>query len=137
MSGKARYMIQRISSRIRSLIRGQRGLGLAETLVAVAILGTAVVAFIASLATASIAVGGQEEDVVSQRLALSQLEYTKSYDYIPGAASYPAITAPADYALDIAVSPVPGTDINIQKITVTVSRDRRDTLTVSDYKVNR
>jgi Tfp pilus assembly protein PilV len=137
MSGKARYTIPRNSRRIISLLRGQRGLGLAETLVAVAILGTAVVAFIAALSTASMAVGEQDEDVVSQRLALSQLEYTKSYVYIPGAAGYPAIDVPEEYALSVAVRPVPGTDINIQKITVTVSRDGRDVLTVSDYKVNR
>ena len=83
------------------------------------------------------AVGGQEEAAVSQRLALSQLEYSKSQDYVPDAASYPAITTPADYTLTVAVNPVPGGDINLQKITVTVSRDGQDILTVSDYKVNR
>ena len=130
MSGNKVNITQRKYRQIISLFRSQRGLGLAETLVALAILGTAVAAFIASLATASMTVSGQEEAVVSQRLALSQLEYTKSHAYVPGAAGYPVITAPADYTLAIAVSPVPGTDINIQKITVTVSREGRDIITV-------
>jgi Tfp pilus assembly protein PilV len=137
MSGKALYILPRISHRIILIIKGQYGLGLAETLVAVAILATAVAAFIAALSTASITVSAQEEATVSQRLALSQLEYTKSQNYNPGATSYPAIDVPEDYALAIAVYPVPGTDTNIQKLTVTVSRDGRDIITISDYKVNR
>ena len=137
MSGKEVNMILRKYRQIKSLIKGQRGLGLAETLVAVAILGAAVATFIASLATASMTVSDQEEMVASQRLALSQLEYTKSLAYLPGAASYPAMDTPEDYALAIAVNPVSGTDINLQKITVTVSRDGRDIITVTDYKVNR
>ena len=118
-------------------IQQQKGLGLAETLAAVAILGTAVVAFIAALSAGSIAVGAQDEEVVIQSLARSQLEYTKSYTYIPGATSYPTITVPEDYALVVVVNAIPGTNANIQKITVTVSRDSQVLLTISDYKVNR
>jgi type II secretory pathway pseudopilin PulG len=126
-----------ITRNIINKIQQQKGLGLAETLVAVAILGTAVVAFIAALSAGSIAVGAQDEEVVTQRLARSQLEYTKSYTYIPGATSYPTIPVPEDYSLAVAVSAVPGTDANIQKITAAVSRDGQVLLTVSDYKVNR
>jgi len=122
---------------IINTIQQQKGLGLAETLVAVAILGTAVVAFIAALSAGSIAVGAQSEAVVTQSLARSQLEYTKSYTYIPGTGSYPTIAVPDNYALAVAVSAMPGTDVNIQKITVTVSRNSQVLLTVSDYKVNR
>jgi type II secretory pathway pseudopilin PulG len=122
---------------IISIFQQQKGLGLVETLVAVAILGTAVVAFIAALSAGTLAVGAQDEEAVIQRLARSQLEYTKSYTYIPGAKSYPTIAVPENYALAVAVSAVPGTDANIQKITVTVSRDSQILLTVSDYKVNR
>ena len=122
---------------VNKLTQGQSGLGLVETLVAVAILGTSVVAFVVALSTGSIAVGEQDEEVVVQGLARSQLEYTKSYTYNPGATTYPTITAPTGYSLDVAVSSVPGADTNIQKITVTVSRDGQDVLTVSDYKVNR
>ena len=122
---------------IINVFQQQKGLGLAETLVAVAILGTAVVTFIAALAAGTIAVGAQDEETVIQRLARSQLEYIKSYTYIRGARSYPTIAVPEDYALAVAVSSVPGTDANLQKITVTVSRDSQILFTVSDYKVNK
>ena len=86
---------------------------------------------------AEIAVGAQDKEAIIQSLVRSQLEYTKSYIYIPGASSYPAIAVPENYALTVAVGSVPGTDTNIQKITVTVFRDSQVLLTVSDYKVNR
>jgi len=69
--------------------RGQRGIGLVETLVAVAVLGTAVVAFAVALSAGSIAVGDHDGEAVAQGLAQSQLEYTKSYAYSPGATTYP------------------------------------------------
>ena len=122
---------------ISNKIQQQKGLGLVETLVAVAILGTAVAAFIAALSAGSIAVGAQDEEVVIQSLARSQLEYTKSYTYLSGIKSYPTIATPEDYTLTATASSVPGTDANIQKITVSVSRDGQVLLTVSDYKVNR
>jgi len=106
-----------------------------ETLVAVAILGIAIVAFVVALSTGAIAVGGQDEATAAQGLAQSQLEYIKSQPYSPG--SYATVAAPAGYALSVAVAPVPGTDTDIQKVTVTVLRDGDGVLTVSDYKVNR
>ena len=118
-------------------VQDQRGLGLVETLVAVAILGTSVVAFVAALSAGSIAVGEQDEEVVTQSLARSQLEYTKSYTYDLGATTYPTIVVPTGYSLSVVVSSVPGTDTNMQKIIVTVSREGQAVLTVSDYKVNR
>ncbi len=117
--------------------RAQTGLGLVETLVAVAVLGTSVIAFVAALSAGSIAVAEQDEDVVAQGLAQSQLEYTKSYAYDTEAVTYPAIAAPEGYDITVTVSPVPGTDADIQKITATISRDGDNVLTIENYKVNR
>ena len=123
---------------IRTLIRtrapDQRGLGLVETLVAVAILGTSVVAFATGLSAGSIAVREQDEIAVTQGLAQTQLEYTKSYAYNPGAVTYPAVAAPTGYTIAVGVSAVPGTDANMQKITVTVSREGQAIETVEGYK---
>jgi prepilin-type N-terminal cleavage/methylation domain-containing protein len=116
---------------------GQRGLGLAETLVAVAILGIAAVAFVTALSAGSIAVGEQSDEVVAQGLVQTQLESTKSYPYDSQATTYPAVDAPAGYTISVGVAPVPGTDADIQKITVTVSREGLSLLTVADYKMNR
>jgi type II secretory pathway pseudopilin PulG len=115
----------------------QRGLGLVETLVAVAILGTSVVAFVVALSTGSIAVGQQDEEVVAQGLAQAQLEYTKSYAYNAGASTYPTIAAPEGYNVSLVVSSVPNTDADIQKISANILRDGESILIVEDYKVNR
>jgi Tfp pilus assembly protein PilV len=117
--------------------RDQKGLGLVETLVAVAILGTSVVAFTAGLAAGSISVREQDRIAVSQELAQTQLEYTKSYTYSAAALTYPAVAAPPGYSIAVSVSAVPGADTDIQKITVTVSREGSDVLAVAGYKVNR
>ena len=133
MTKKGKWKLAQV--RIPAL--GQKGLGLVETLVAVALLGTSVVAFVVALSAGSIAAGEQEQETVSQGLAQTQVEYTKNYPYNPGAGTYPAIAAPAGYTISVGVSSVPGTDVNIQKITVTVLRDSVNLLMVSDYKVNR
>ena len=121
----------------RPLIRNQKGLGLIETLVAVAILGTSVVAFVAALSAGTIAVNEQDEEVVAQRLAQSQIEYTKGYAYDSGAGTYPTVTSPAGYTIIVVVNTVPNADSDIQKITVTIRRDGEDIFTIEDYKVNR
>lgn len=115
----------------------QAGLGLAETLVAVAILGTSMVAFVTALSTGSIAVAEQDEAMVKQSLAQTQLEYTKSYPYDSGAATYPTISTPEGYTVSVDVTSVPDTDANIQRITVTVYREGQSVMTLADYKVNR
>jgi type II secretory pathway pseudopilin PulG len=117
--------------------RGEHGFGIVETLVAVAILGTAATAFIVWLSAGSLATGSQDTLAVSQGLARSQLEYTKSYAYNTAASTYPAIAAPSGYSISVSVSTVPSTDTNIQKITVTVSYNGNLVTTIADYKVNR
>jgi len=121
----------------KNLFREQRGFGMAESVVAVAVLGVTVVAFVVALSTGSISVREQHRETTAQGLARSQLEYTKSYPYNPAAVTYPAVTEPADYAIAVAVDPVPDTDADIQRITVTVSKSAEEILTVADYKVNR
>jgi len=125
-------------AQLRIPAQGQKGLGLVETLVAVAILGTSVVAFVVALSAGSIAAAGeQEKETIAQSLAQTQVEYTKNYPFNPGASTYPTIAKPAGYTISVGVSSVPGTDVNIQKITVTILRDSVNLLMVSDYKVNR
>ena len=133
MSGKIRQRLVRVKNRAQD----QRGLSLVETLVAVAILGTSEVAFVVALAAGSIAVGEQDEEVVAQSLALTQLEYTKSRPYDPEATTYPTVDTPEGYAISVGVASIPDTDTDIQKITVTILRESENIITVADYKVNR
>jgi type II secretory pathway pseudopilin PulG len=124
--------------RSRFHLNNQRGIGIVETLVAVAILGTSVVAFIVSLSTGSLAVNALDQETTAQSLAQTQMEYTKNYAFIPGTFFYPVIPdIPDTYYLFVFSQQVPGADMNIQKITVFVIKDGVFILTLSDYKVNR
>ena len=119
------------------LVWGERGFGLVETLAAVAILGVVVVAFVVGLSSGAIAVREGNQELVAQSLAQTQLEYVKGYPYDPAATTYPAVGRPEGYSICVEVGSIPDTDTDIQKITVTISRDEEDILTVEDYKVNR
>ena len=122
-----------LADKIKSFIGALR----AGTVVCAKQFRVAGVAFVVALSAGSLAVGEHKQEVVAQSLVRSQLEYTKSYTYDPAATTYPTVAVPADYSISVAVSSVPETDTDIQKITVIVSREEQDILTVADYKVNR
>ena len=122
---------------VKMQLNSQKGIGLVETLIAVAILGTSVVAFIVALSVGSLTANEQNKETIAQGLAQTQMEYTKNYTYNPSATTYPVLAVPNTYSVTVGVTTVPGTDTNMQKITVTVLKDGVNILTVSDYKVNR
>lgn len=120
-----------------------------ESLIAVAIFGIGVSGAIAALATGALSVNVVDQDATAQSLAVSQMSYTKSYPYDPVPSSYPTadiynatynphpISMPSGYAIAVSASAVPGANDDLQKITVTVSRDSDTVLTLEDLKVNR
>lgn len=115
----------------------QKGLGLVEVLVALAILGTTVVAFVIALSTGSLTITEQNKETTAQSLAQTQMEYTKNYAYAAGATTYPVLTPPATYTVTVGVTTPSGGDTNIQKVTVTVLKDGTSVLILTDYKVKR
>jgi len=119
------------------LVGDERGFGLVETLAAVAILGVAVVALVLGLSTGSITVREGNQELVAQSLAQTQLEYVKDYPYDPAATTYPTVDTPEGYSIGVEAGSIPDADTDIQRITVTISRDGEAILTVKDYKVNR
>ena len=70
-------------ARARVWLQDERGLGLVESLAAVAILGVVVAAFVVALSSGTIAVRKGDQEVVAQSLAQTQLEYVKGYPYDP------------------------------------------------------
>jgi type II secretory pathway pseudopilin PulG len=128
-------MVQLINSKFQ--LNNQKGISLVEAMVALAILGTSVVAFIIALSTGSLTITEQNKETTAQSLAQTQMEYTKDYPYAVGAATYPVLPPPATYNVTVGVTAVPSTDTNIQKITVTVFKEGNNVLTITDYKVNR
>ncbi len=116
------------------LLQSEKGLGLVEVLISIAIIGTVITTLVAALSTGSIAVGEAEQEATSQSLARTQLEHIKSSTYN---STYTKITEPPGYTLAIDVATTWDHDANIQKITVTVFRDGVNILAVEDYKVKR
>jgi type II secretory pathway pseudopilin PulG len=117
--------------------RGEGGITLVESLVAIAILGGGVLTMILAMSGGALAVGENDREVTAQSLARTQLEYTKNYAYNPGATTYPTISAPAGYSISVGVTTVPNTNTDIQKITANISLNGAVIMTVADYKVNR
>lgn len=129
-------IIKQWPGKVKVRVQDQRGLALPESIVAVAIVGVTVVAFVSALSAGSIAVreGGQE--VVAQRLARTQLECIKGGPYDT---TYSKVDEPEGYTISVGVDSIPEAegDTGIQKITVTILRDGDSIMTVEDYKVNR
>jgi prepilin-type N-terminal cleavage/methylation domain-containing protein len=114
-----------------------RGMTLVETLVAIAILGVSVTAFILALSTGTIATRNQGEDVRAQGLAQTQMETIKAAAYDITGASYTAVSTPPGYAIDISTDSSLYSNNSIQKVTVAVSHAGSTLLTLEGYKVDR
>jgi len=125
---------QRLWNRIR-VFSDERGVSLAESLIAVAVVGTALTALLAGLSTGSLAVQGMDKRVTAENLARSQMEYIQGQTY---SSSYETMASlPDGYSITVVVSAVSGRNQNeIQKIKVTVSYND-DTVEVEDFRTNR
>jgi type II secretory pathway pseudopilin PulG len=117
--------------------RGEKGMTLVESLVAIAMLGGGVLTLVLALSSGALALQENDQESIAQGLARTQLEYVKNYTYNPGATSYPIVSAPEGYSIAVGVTIVPDTNSNIQKITASVIRDGVIIMTAEDYKVNR
>ncbi len=132
-----------------AFLREEGGFGLAESLVAVALLGTAVLSLVMALCTGSLATGATREGATAQSLAQSQLAYTKSYPFSSGATTYPSVdtyhstynpnpvTMPGGYSIEVVVSSTQDSNNKIQKITATVLYDGETAFGLEDFKVDR
>ena len=120
-----------------SRLDGERGSTLVELVVAAAIVGVALATFIAALSTGSLSVGELNRETVAQSLAQRQLEQLKDAAYDATGASYSLVSTPAGYSIALNVNSALYADTNIQKITVTVSKDAQSVLVLENYKVNR
>jgi hypothetical protein len=134
-------MMKRLKAFCSELINrsgGQRGAGLVEVLVALFITGTAVVIFISSLYSGSKTVGIIYERTTAENLARSQLEYVKGQEYAAAPTTYAILPSiPSEFSISAEASAIEERDENVQKITVTVSRNGETMMVLEDFKVNR
>ena len=123
-------------------LRGQRGVSLVETLVALAVLAAVGVTFLSGLATTSKAVVLADEQATAESIAWTQMESAKHAVYVAEATTYAGEPIPVDkdyldYTFTITTQPLRNPDDGIQKITVTVRRSGAAIVTVEGYKVDR
>lgn len=122
------------------MIRGSRdeaGFALVESLVAVAILGMALVVFLGGMSTGLLSTSGSDRLSTAHELARSQIEFTKAEAYVSAPHTYTPVSAPATYAVTSEATSITGGDANIEQITVQVKKDGVVVFSVDGYKVNR
>ena len=125
------------ASALRRLTGNQVGIGLVETLVAVASLGVTAVTFLTSLSAGTVSVNTLEQQVVAQGLARTEMETIKAAAYDVTGLSYPSVAVPEGYAVSINTASNIGTDADIQKIVVAVAFQDQPVSRLEGYKVKR
>ena len=135
--------------------KGQRGVTVIETVIALALLGIFGMVFLSAISTSSITMANAEKKVHVDNLARAQVEYTKecSYiEYIYGPPDTPpdyqrldeldpadpyAVIVPSGYSINVAAVALHNPDDGIQEITVNILREGENLLVVKGYKVDR
>ena len=130
---------------------GQSGIGLVETVVALAVLGTVAVALLSGVVGINRAASTVDERATAEGLAQFQMEWAQdaaSTPYVPDASAYSAAPVPgttgnatypdyANYSASIAVEPQANPDDGIQKITVTITRSGVTVFILEGFKRDR
>lgn len=134
------------------LFQEQKGIGLIETLIGLALLGIIGVAFLNGLTTTSRAVMLSQEKVIAESLAKSQVEHIKSQEYIPvfrydaenpekryEVINIPAHLASTGYAVEVSVSdntvtPAGRAGFELQSITIVIKNNGKTVFTLSSYR---
>ncbi len=114
----------------------QKGFVLIETLVAVGIIGTAVLGSMIAVSTASRVTSEVEEKVTAQWLAASQVDQIRGAAFVITPGTYAAIPAPAGYSVQNTTANYGLPALNLQQVTVTVSKGGVTVLTTKFLKGN-
>ena len=93
---------------------------LVESLVAISIVGTGILAAVLSLSTSSTATVKAREGATAAWVATSQVELIKASAFVPTPGNYPTVTPPPGFTVQNSTTALPGGDGFIQDVTVQV-----------------
>jgi len=126
--------VRRLIRGMFALLRGQKGMTLIDTLVALGILGAIGIAFMNALSTGSRTSGLLDNVAMAEKLVRNQLEGIRDASYdITAPYEYPIIDHPANYPVSVDVEP--NGDNTLQDITITVSHEEGILVTLDTFKV--
>jgi Tfp pilus assembly protein PilV len=117
--------------------QSERGVALVEVLVAVAVLGAALIVFLSGISTGTIATARSDRQSTAQELARSQMEYVKALPYTAAPATYPSVPAPSGYGVTADAAAVEHGDASVQLIIVEVLHEGAVIYTLEGLKVER
>jgi len=141
----------RLSSKARKAFRdSSRGFSMLEVVIAIALLGIIAVSVLTALQTAALALISADQRATAENLARTQMEWVRYSEYDDELAE-----GHPEYSLDDQIQSTlppgfsvvttairlnkdenPNDDDGIQQITVTVSHEDRELVTLEDYKRN-
>lgn len=135
--GKVRMGAKALQTRVA--LRNQQGFTMVETVASIAVLSITTVALMGAISTGSLGYRVVDRQVTAVRLAVTQMENTKSYTpYLAPPASYPTVTPPTGFGLAVLATSVSGRDPNtLEKITVTVTHNGSTLKVLEGYKAIR
>ena len=127
---------------LKKIIKSERGIGLIEALVAVAILGIIAAAFLTGLFVSSKGVLLSDNLATAEGLARTTMEDIKEGDFYNNSESYTShysVLIPSEYS-DIGYSITIEADTivaGLQKITINILHNNIEILELEGYKANR
>jgi type II secretory pathway pseudopilin PulG len=115
--------------------RGEKGISLIETLIAIALLGIIGGTLLAGMSGVYKATPIAKEQDIGKSLAQSQLEYVLQEEY---KLSYSPAPIPSNYGnYTVTIDTDSFRDGNIEKITVTIRHNGKEVSELEAYKINR